>query len=328
MRLFRWRRLLGALALSAAGSAALAQSAAPALPPAMASPPAAPAPLDGQAMPLLVKGAWSSASDASTPVPEAGAYREGAYHNEYLGLTYPLPEGWAEKYQGPPPSDSGYYVLAQISPTERYARTRRGTLLIVARDLFFTPLSAGNALQLVKDARDHLSGDYQIEHPPAEVRIGGRAFVRFGYGSPATGLHWYILATEVRCHIVEFIYTSRSTALIENLVRDFSRVVFSPRTAGDDVPVCLQDYASAQNVLERVEPVLLEHRFHPIPVRVIIDKEGRVRHIHFLSAFPSEAQAITEALFRWRFQPYVRDGRPVDVETGILFGRASAAPSH
>jgi hypothetical protein len=55
-------------------------------------------------------------------------------------------------------------------------------------------------------------------------------------------------------------------------------------------------------------------------VRIIIDKEGRVKHIHFLSAFPDQAKSITEALSR--FKPYLRDGRPVEVETGIMFGRA------
>ena len=54
----------------------------------------------------------------------------------------------------------------------------------------------------------------------------------------------------------------------------------------------------------------------------IIDKEGKVKHIHFLSAFPDQAKAIADVLSQWRFRPYLRDGQPVEVETGILFGRA------
>ena len=49
--------------------------------------------------------------------------------------------------------------------------------------------------------------------------------------------------------------------------------------------------------------------------------QGKVKHIHFLSAFPEQAQGITDALRQWRFKPYLRDGRPVEVETGIMFGR-------
>jgi hypothetical protein len=54
----------------------------------------------------------------------------------------------------------------------------------------------------------------------------------------------------------------------------------------------------------------------------VIDAAGKVGHIHFLSAFPAEAQSITDALGQWRFRPYVRGGRPVEVETGIMFGHA------
>jgi hypothetical protein len=57
-------------------------------------------------------------------------------------------------------------------------------------------------------------------------------------------------------------------------------------------------------------------------VRIIIDKKGNVKHIHFLSAFPDQAKAITDALNQWKFKPYVRDGVPAEVETGIMFGRA------
>jgi hypothetical protein len=86
--------------------------------------------------------------------------------------------------------------------------------------------------------------------------------------------------------------------------------------------VCIKDYARDENVLERVDPVFGERRFNPVPVRIIINKEGKVKHIHFLSAFPDQVEAVTDALFQWRFRPYLRDGKPVEVETGIMFGRA------
>src|SRR5271154_1261534 len=40
---------------------------------------------------ILVKGAWSSASDSVTPLPEGGVITNNVYVNEYFGLSYPLP---------------------------------------------------------------------------------------------------------------------------------------------------------------------------------------------------------------------------------------------
>src|SRR5215470_8020735 len=67
---------------------------------------------------ILVKGAWASASDSATPLPEGGSIANQIYTSEYFGLSYPLPAGWFQKFQGPPPSDSGSYVLAQIVPVD------------------------------------------------------------------------------------------------------------------------------------------------------------------------------------------------------------------
>ena len=92
---------------------------------------------------------------------------------------------------------------------------------------------------------------------------------------------------------------------------------------GGNVPVCIKDYASGENVMERVEPVLTDHRYNAIPVRLIIDKQGKVKHIHFLSAFPEQEKTISDALKQWKFRPYERDGQRLEVETGIMFGRAS-----
>jgi hypothetical protein len=194
--------------------------------------------------------------------------------------------------------------------------------------MFFTPLPAANSLELVNYSKDHLQADYKVEMPPTPTKIADRPFTFFAYWSPAAELHWYVLSTEIRCHAVDIVLTSRDTKLLENLVLDLNKIKLpaeaSPTagTGGGDVPVCIKDYAITENVTARVDPVFTEHRFNPVPVRVIIDKEGKVKHIHVLSAFPDQAKAVTDALGQWRFKPYRRNGQPVEVETGLMFGRA------
>jgi len=284
---------------------------------------------------ILVKGAWSSASDSATAVPEGGSLTNNVFRNRYFGITYPLPPDWIQKYSGPPPSDSGRYVLAQIWRPDTYKGDARGNILITAQDLFFTPLPATNALQLVNYTKNNLQADYQLELKPTKIEIAGRAFAGLSYWSPVAELHWYALATEIRCHAVEFVFMNRDPKALESTVREMSKMKLpeeaSPTggTGGNGVPVCIKDYASDENLIERVDPVFNEQRYNPVPVRIIIDKQGKVKHIHFLSAFPDQAKAISDALSQWKFRPYQRDGHQVEVETGIMFGRAPhpAAPA-
>jgi len=285
---------------------------------------------------ILVKGAWSSASDSVTPVPEDGSVANNVFRDQYFGMTYALPKDWTEKYKGPPPSDSGRYVLAQIRPADAFKGAARGTILITAEDMFFTTLPAANALDLVNYSKNNLQADYKLELSPTPTTIGGRPFTFYAYWSPAAELHWYVLATEIRCHAVQIVLTSRDTKLLQSLMLDINKMELpaeaSPTggTGGGDVPVCIKDYARDDTVIARVDPVFTEHRFNAVPVRIIIDKDGKVKHIHFLSAFPDQAKAITDAFKQWKFKPYVRNRKPVEVETGIMFGRASrlmAAPA-
>ena len=282
---------------------------------------------------ILVRGAWASASDSVTPVPEGGQVADNVYRNSYFGLTYTLSPDWIKKYDGPPPSDSGYYVLAQIQPADTFKGPSRGSVLIAAEDLFFTPMGARNTQELINFTRSNLQADYQVTQGPTEVRFAGHSFVRFDYVAPVAGLHWHVLATQIRCHMVQFVFTSRDTKLLARLVQDMSQMKLpgeaglSQGTGGGDVPVCIQHYASGERIIEKVDPILTDRRFNPIPVRVIIDKQGKVKHIHFLSAFPEQAQGITEALRQWRFKPYLRGGQPMEVETGIMFGRTPGPAS-
>ncbi|PYX68430.1 MAG: hypothetical protein DMG78_25060 [Acidobacteria bacterium] len=277
---------------------------------------------------ILVKGAWSSASDSVTPMPEGGRVTNNVFSDPYFGISYAPPSGWTQKFEGPPPSDSGRYVLAQIRPADGYTGATRGSILITAHDMFFTPLPASNALQLATYMTKNLSADYKLEEPLTPTKIAGRPFTFYAYWSPVAQLHWYVATTQIRCHAVEFVASSRDTKLIESLLLGMDKMTLpaeagpSAGLGGGAAPVCIKDYASDKNMTTRVEPIFTDHKFNAVPVRIIIDKKGKVKHTHFLSAFPDQAKAITDALTQWRFKPYIRDGQPVEVETGIMFGRA------
>jgi hypothetical protein len=276
---------------------------------------------------ILVKGPWSSSSDSVTPVPEGGNVASDVFSDPYFGMTYPLPPNWTEKYKGPPPSDSGRYVLAQLSLADTFKGLAGGSILITAQDMFFTPVPTNDATALINYMKDNLQSGYQVEVPPAQTKIANRWFTFFAYSSPVAQLHWYVLGVQIRCHVVQIVVTSRDTKLLERLMLDMNKMKLpeaSPTggAGGGDVPVCIRDYARGENMIARVDPVFTEHRFNPVPVRIIIDKEGSVKHIHFLSAFTDQAKVITDTLVKWKFKPYWQDGQAIEVETGILFGRA------
>src|SRR5262249_50394702 len=244
----------------------------------------------------------------------------------YFDFSYALPPDWREKYLGPPPSDSGYYVLAQLEPTKALHGAKTGTLLITAQDLFFSRNGVSSAQEMVSFRQTSLATSAaasRLDRQPTQVTFAGRTFYRLDYTSPVAELHWYTLTTEIRCHSVEFMMTSRDTAVLESLVQSVEkllRIPPAPGAAAPVVPVCIKNYAAGSNVLHRVTPVLADRKFNPIPVRIIIDRYGKVKHIHVISAFPDQARIITDALLQWEFKPYVRNGEPAEVETGLMFG--------
>lgn len=264
---------------------------------------------------ILVKGAVPSASDHSVPLPEEGGVVKGVYKNRYFGMSWTLPDDWSEPFGGPPPSESGGYVLSNVVPAPKFKGPSKGTVLISAQDMFFAPMPADDAKELIAYRREHLEPYYDVERAPAELTIAGRPFSRFDYESKVAGIHWAVLATTVRCHAVQFVFSSRDPKLIESLVKDLDAMKF------DDAgwPRCVADYVTRANVIERVDPVLKDRRFNAIPARLVVDKKGRVKHVHILSAFPEQAQLITDALLQWRFKPYLVNGEPVEIETGVTF---------
>ena len=264
---------------------------------------------------ILVKGAIPGASDSTTPVPEKGTVSAGRYRNAYFGLSYPIPAGWKEQPAGPPPSDSGVYVLAQFAVYDADQQRLKAHVLITAEDLFFSAAGASSAKDVLASIRHELPARYEFDHGAEEVTIAGRQFHRLAYTAPRTGLRWRIFSTDTRCHALTFTFTGVDTEALDAGERSLNAI-----SLASAAPACVNDYASGANVVEKTDPYFTAHRFNTIPVRVLIDANGRVKHVHLLSAFPEQSHAIIAALRTWRFKPYRVNGKAVPIETGMVFG--------
>ena len=251
--------------------------------------------------------AWQSAN------PEDGKLADGVFVNDYFDLSYRLPEGWTEGLAGPEPTQSGYYVLGTWAPK----RDLVGTVLVVAQDMFFAPDSS-EARNIVAEFRQVMSAvdGMTIDSEPAPVSVGGRPGYRIDFSG--VGLFRSMIAIEIRCHVLTFNLTSRDPDLLAGLVRSLDNLA-SVRKMSDPIPECLRDYATSENVVHRVEPDDVGAKAVSIPVRMIVATDGSVKHVHVIRASAVQRRNIEGALRQWKFKSYVRQGRPVEVETGMTF---------
>src|SRR5262245_22820163 len=249
---------------------------------------------------------------SATPNPQDGKVAGGVYTNAYFDLSYPLPQGFVEGLAGPDPSDSGYYVLGNFVP--QAAPT--GTILIAAQDLFF----AGPHRDVAAAAREFREAISQVEgmsidREPTEVTIGNRSAWRVDFSG--VGLYRAMVATEIRCHLVSVTLTTRSPDEREALVQSLDRLASIGKRAA---PVCIRDYAAGEQVVHKVEPAELSSSPMAIPVRIIINGDGTVKHVHVIRAAEAQRKTIEEALRQWTFKPHTIAGQPVQMETGLAFG--------
>jgi hypothetical protein len=262
------------------------------------------------------------------PVPEDGKVLGGIYVNDYFDMSYPLPEGWTEGLAGPDPSDAGYYVLNSFVPQSE----QNASIMIVAQDMFFAskspppypPPQAGEGgvgvAELVHDFRQAMSevDGMTIDREPTEVKVADRLLYRVDFSG--VGLYRATFTTESRCHAVSFNLTSRDPELLGSLAFSVDKLSSArKRDSGAPVPYCMENYAVPENLLRRVEPTPAGPKFMPIPVRIIVDTEGSVKHIHVIRATPEQRKSIEDSLRQWKFKPYGLNGRAVEIETGLMF---------
>ena len=264
--------------------------------------------LHGAMPPSRGAGVFQSAN------PEDVKVADGIFVSDYFDLSYRLPEGWTEGLAGPDPSQSGYYVLGTWAPKRDFA----ATVLVVAQDMFFAPESSDDVKNVVAEFRQVMSAvdGMTIDREPAPVSVGGRPGYRVDFSG--VGLSRSMFAIEIRCHVVTFNLTSRDPELLAGLVSSLDDLDSVRKNTRDPVPECVRDFAS-ENVVHRVEPDGVGAKAVSIPVRIIVATDGSVKHVHVIRASAAQRRNIEEALRQWKFKSYVKEGRPVEVETGMMF---------
>lgn len=250
------------------------------------------------------------------PLPEDGKVSGRIYVNDYFDLSYPLAEGWTEGLRGPDPSDSGYYVLSELVPQSEPS----ATILITAQDMFFASKPHGTVAELVGDFRQAMSqvDGMRIDREPTEVKVADRLLYRIDFSG--VGLYRATFTTEIRCHAVSFNVTARDPELLADLAATVDKLSSArKRDSGSPAPLCIENYAMPENLVRRVEPVPVGPKFMSIPVRIIVDTEGGVKHVHVIRASPEQRKSIEDALRQWKFKPYRLNERAVEIETGLVF---------
>lgn len=247
--------------------------------------------------------------------PEDGKVIDGTFVSDYFNLSYRLPDGWTEGLAGPEPSQSGYYVLGTWSPKRDFA----GTILVVAQDMFFAPGSSDDVKNVVAGFRQVMSAvdGMTIDREPAPVSVGRHSGYRVDFSG--VGLFRAMFAIEIRCHVVSFNLTSRDPELLASMTQSLDNLD-SVRKEGmsESFPDCLRNHVSG-NIVRRVEPDSVGAQAVSIPVRIIVATDGSVKHVHVIRSSAAQRRNIEEAVRQWRFKPYLKQGHPVEVETGVMF---------
>lgn len=249
------------------------------------------------------------ASNPSFSDPQEVSVAGDTFNDAYFGMTLTLPS-WTEDVQGPPPSPVGYYVLDTFNepqPGKTY-------LLIAAQDTFFSINPFKTAAEMTADFRTNnlpKIPNAEIEPGPATMTLSGHVFERVDYN--AGGLYRTWLATDLRCHIVLMNLTGPERPAVEAAVKRLDALTLAP----DSGPLCVKGYITRKTTTHFVTlpPV---PKGQTVPVRVIIGPDGAVRHVHVIRP-PDDwtGLGIATAMQKWQFKPYLVDGTPTEIETGV-----------
>jgi hypothetical protein len=264
---------------------------------------------------VLAGGLMYQVALVPMPLPPEGAVANGIYTNHYFHLSYPAPPGWRQVGGAPQPSFSANYVLTTLAP----AGAPTGTVMIAAQDTFFVPKASRDIMPAAHELSRAMAAlpGMTIDREPEEATISGLPFSRVDFNG--VGLFRSTWITRIRCHLVSFNLMANTPEQLDVLRLSLNKIVYTgDKTAENPDPTCIDDYASAENLVSKVDPEAAGPTFTPIPLRIVVNSDGSVKHVHVIRASTAQRNNIEKALVQWKFRPHETDGRADEIETGLL----------
>jgi hypothetical protein len=249
------------------------------------------------------------------PRPEEGTVADGIYTNEYFHLSYPVPQGWTGKPGGPLPSYSANYVLTTLVPVDGST----GTVMIAAQDTFFVPRASRDIMPAAWKLSKSMAAlpGMTIDRQPEQTTISGLPFGRVDFSG--VGLFRSTWTTQIRCHLVSFNLMANTPEQLEFLRLSLNKIVYAGDQAGADPdPMCIDDYAKAENIVAKIDPEAAAPNFTPIPLRIVVGSDGSVKDVHVIRASTAQRNNIEKALAQWKFKPHETDGQADEIETNLV----------
>jgi protein TonB len=101
----------------------------------------------------------------------------------------------------------------------------------------------------------------------------------------------------------------------------------------EDKPERVEPDVAARNLTKRVDPAIppLAKAVGiggTVIADVVIDSSGKIRAVTLVSGHPMLAPAFIDAVKKWEYTPFLKDGRPISVVTRVEWAVASPKYSH
>ena len=86
--------------------------------------------------------------------------------------------------------------------------------------------------------------------------------------------------------------------------------------------VFVSESAQSERILDSVQPAYpsaakTKGIQGDVVLRVIVAKDGVVEEIHLVRGAPALVDPAVKAVWQWRYEPYLLNGKPVEVETRV-----------
>ena len=277
-----------------------------------------------------------TAKNVQTPLN--GGVSGATYTNNFLGFSYPLPEGFFPNNEVPTKSDKSgtYYLLIADRNTDTSFKSR---FIIVAdsSDAYRQPLLSlkDYVAKLVTQTAKVENSEVIKESAPFD--FPGREFYSATYKqtSGSTMLHKIWISALVRSYFVSWIFVSNSYSQLNEIAASVRQTnFFNPNVIG--MPAGVSNPSELKlpkrvRVSQKVSQTLLVEQIRPnypeearknhvqgkVVLHAVISREGEVKELTLVSGDTLLSSASLEAVKHWKYQPYLLQGEPVEIDTQI-----------